>query len=184
MRDDAFPVLRTERVCLRAPADEDILPLLRISQDEDVMQFYGVEAYKTEFEARKEVDWMRRIFEEDEGIRWVITLRDHPGYIGDIGMDKYSKKHSRAELGFKLRKEYWRQGIMTEALTQVLNYGFEVIGLNRIEALVDPRNEVSSKLLERNGFKSEGVLREYKFEKTKFIDLAMMSLLKRERKNP
>jgi ribosomal-protein-alanine N-acetyltransferase len=180
MRVNLFPVLRTERLCLRAPADEDILPLLRISQDEDVMQYYGVEAYKTELEARKEVDWMRRVYEEDEGIRWIITLRDHPEYIGDIGMDKYSKKHSRAELGFKLRKEYWRQGIMTEALTQALNYGFEVIGLNRIEALVDPRNEASSRLLEKSGFKKEGVLREYEFEKGEFIDLAMMSLLKRE----
>jgi ribosomal-protein-alanine N-acetyltransferase len=180
MRDNAFPVLRTERLCLRAPAYEDVLPLLRISQDEEVMRYYGVEAYETELEARREVDWMRRIFEEDEGIRWVIALRDHPGYIGDVGLDKYSKKHSRAELGFKLRKEYWRRGIMTEALTEVLSYGFEAIGLNRIEALVDPRNEASSKLLERNGFRKEGVLREYEFEKGEFIDLTMMSLLKRE----
>jgi len=149
MRDDAFPVLRTERLCLKVPAYEDILPLLRISQDEDVTQYYGVEAYKTELEARKEADWMRRIYEEDEGIRWVITLRDHPEYIGNIGMDKYSKKNRRTELGFKLRKEYWRQGMMTEALTQAPNYGFEVIGLNRIEALIDPSNEASSKLLEK-----------------------------------
>ncbi len=180
MQIRAFPVLNTERLCLRSPVEEDIPHLLKISQDEDVMRYYGVEPYKSMLEARKEVDWMRRIFREGKGIRWIITSQDKPEYIGDIGLDKYIEKHRRAELGFKLKKMYWRQGIITEAFSKVLCYGFEEMRLNRIEALVDPRNEASMKLLEKAGFKEEGVLRDYEFEKEEFIDLVMTSLLKKE----
>ena len=69
---------------------------------------------------------------------------------------------------------------MTEALSSVLASGYEVMELNRVEALVDPRNEASLRLLLKLGFTREGVLREYEYEKGAFIDLVMMSLLRRE----
>jgi ribosomal-protein-alanine N-acetyltransferase len=71
---------------------------------------------------------------------------------------------------------------MTEALHSVIAYGFDHLRLNRIEAWVMPENRASSRVLEKLGFSSEGVLRERGFWKGTYHDLEMFSLLKRERK--
>ncbi|HUS79078.1 MAG TPA: GNAT family protein [Patescibacteria group bacterium] len=184
MKGSPFPILETDRLRLRSPKDEDIPHLLKISQDEDVMIYYGVEPYKSEEEAEKEVDWMLGIYREKKGIRWVITLKESDEYVGDVGVDKLDMKHRKGELGFKLVKKHWRRGVMTEALTRALDHVYDEMGLNRVEALVDPRNDASWALLRKIGFKEEGVLREYEFEKGEYIDLIMTSLLRREWKHP
>ena len=176
----AFPVLHTERLVLRRPVERDAQGLFRVARDPEVMRYYGVEPFATHDQALREVDWCNRIYAESTGIRWIITLRGQDEYIGDAGYSKYVAEHSRAELGYKLAQAHWRRGIMAEALTQVLDHGFQALELNRVEALVDPRNEASFKLLQRLGFDAEGVLREYEYEKEAFIDLVMMSLLRRQ----
>jgi len=175
-----FPILQTERLSLRQPDQRDTPALFAIHRDEAVMRYYGMEPFQTAQEARDEIDWFRALWTESTGIRWTITLKEKDRYIGDAGFHKYEQAHSRAELGYKLVKAHWGQGIMSEALTEVLKYGFATMGLNRIEALVDPRNIASARLLEKLGFATEGILREYEFEREQFVDLAMMSLLKKE----
>lgn len=70
---------------------------------------------------------------------------------------------------------------MTEAMGAIIEFGFERIGLNRIEAVVMLENEGSVKLLEGQGFHQEGVLREYENWGDKgCVDLKMFSLLRRE----
>jgi ribosomal-protein-alanine N-acetyltransferase len=176
----AFPVLETERLVLRQARQADVRAFLGTAQDEAVMRYYGVEPYKTEQQAIDEIEWQHRIFAEGTGIRWVVTERERNLYIGDVGYSDVKARHKRAEVGFKLARAYWRRGMMTEALTAVLDYGFGSLDLNRIEALVDPRNAASAGLLDKVGFTREGVLREYEYEKGAFIDLIMMSLLRRE----
>jgi ribosomal-protein-alanine N-acetyltransferase len=175
-----FPVIETRRLKLREPLDTDARELMRVTQDKAVMRYYGMESMKSEEEALREIGWFNRIFAASEGIRWVITEQGNDRYVGDAGFHKYVPAHSRAELGYKLASAYWRQGLMTETLSQVMRYGFLEMGLNRIEALVDPRNTASLELLKKLGFKAEGVFREYEHEKGKFIDLAMLSLLRSE----
>lgn len=87
-------------------------------------------------------------------------------------------EHSRTEIGYELSKEYWGKGIASEALEAIILYGFQHFQLERIEALVEPANSASSKLLEKNGFKREGLLRHYEFTCGKFDDLYMYSILK------
>jgi ribosomal-protein-alanine N-acetyltransferase len=180
MTTQVFPVLETERLVLRQPSEGDIRGLYEVFQDEDVMRYYGMEPLKTEQQVLDELNWFNQAFDDATGLRWIVTERDRGAYIGDLGYHKVSPPHSRAEVGYRLAQAYWRRGIMTEALAAVLEYGFEGMGLNRVEALVDPRNEASLGLLLRLGFVQEGVLREYEYERGAFIDLIMMSLLRRE----
>jgi RimJ/RimL family protein N-acetyltransferase len=112
----------------------------------------------------------------------VITLQGIGQYIGDIGFHNWKSSHSRAEIGFKLAKAYWHQGIMAESLKQVVEYGYSVLQLNRIEAVVDPKNSACLSLLKKAGFVQEGILREYEREAKGFVDLVMLSLLKRDHK--
>ena len=136
--------------------------------------------WKEDPRAIAEIEWFNSLFEDDEGIRWVIAERECDEYLGDAGFFRYKPAHARAEIGYKLRPAYWDRGIMTEALGAVLEYGFLEMGLNRVEALVDPRNGASMRVMAKLGFSNEGILREYEIEHGQPVDLAMLSLLRRE----
>jgi ribosomal-protein-alanine N-acetyltransferase len=159
-----FPILETAHLRLRQPRESDSQQLLAITQDESVMRYYGMEPFTSEQEALKEIDWFNNQFRKSKGIRWVITNKQQDEYIGDVGFG-YVQQHSRADLGFKLARAYWRQAIMTEAINLVIAYGFKTLQVNRLEAIVDPRNAACVGLLETFQFKKEGLLREYEFEK-------------------
>ena len=177
-----FPILKTKRLELRRPAPEDAKALLEVTRDEAVMRYYGMPAFKSEAEALGEIEWFNKIFDRAEGIRWVIAERGAAGYIGDIGLHNLSAAHARAEIGFKLASAHQGQGMMSEALGCVLAYGFGEMGLNRVEAVVDPANGACLGLLEKAGFSREGLLREYEHEEKGYVDLVMLSLLKREQR--
>lgn len=175
-----FPVLHTKRLTLRQAGVADVLPLLRIMQDPEVLRYYGMPPLETEQAALAEIVWFNQVFEQGAGIRWVIARRDTPDYIGDIGFFKHEKQHARAEVGYRLVHSCWGQGLMTEALTAAVEYGFTQMALNRIEAMADPRNGATLRVLDKVGFVREGLLREYEIEQGQPVDLVMLSLLRRE----
>jgi ribosomal-protein-alanine N-acetyltransferase len=176
----SFPKLITERLVLRGPLEKDIQPVFDIHADLDVMRYYGVEPYDSLEKSKKHLDWLAKIHKEETGLRWIITLKDEDTYIGDVGFYDWEKKHRRAEIGYILGKPYWGKGIMTEAIRAALDYGFNEMNLNRIQALIDPRNDASKRVAEKHGFKYEGTFRDYEYEYGDFIDLGMYSVLKRE----
>jgi ribosomal-protein-alanine N-acetyltransferase len=180
MAEKKFPEIFTERLVLRKPCNRDIEPMYHISADEEVMEFYGMDPYKSMNQAREEVEWFLKIFNESEGIRWVITEKTNDECIGDVGYDKIVRKHKRAELGYKLAREHWQKGYMTEALSAVISHIYNTTDLNRLEAVVDPRNIGSIRLLEKIGFTQEGLLRDYELESSGFVDLIMLSILRKE----
>ncbi len=174
-----FPVLETARLRLRRPRESDAPRLLAITQNEDVMRYYGMEAFQSETEALAEIDWFNNQYDEKKGVRWIITVKPQDVYVGDIGFG-YIAQHARADVGFKLAQDHWRRGLMTEALDAAIAHSIEAWGVNRFEAVADPRNDACVGLLEAYGFQREGLLREYEFEQGGFVDLFMFSLLRRE----
>ncbi|MCB2171161.1 GNAT family N-acetyltransferase [archaeon] len=177
-----FPKLTTQRLVLRGPMEKDMQPMFDIHTDPDVMRYYGVKPYDTLDKNKKHLDWLTKLHREEIGLRWIITLKDEDTYIGDVGFYDWEKKHSRAEIGYILGKQYWGKGIMTEAIKAALDYGFNEMNLNRIQALIDPRNNASKRVAEKHGFQHEGTFRDYEYEYGDFIDLNMYSVLKREYK--
>lgn len=177
-----FPKLTTQRLVLRGPMEKDMQPMFDIHTDPDVMRYYGVKPYDTLDKSKKHLDWLTKLHREEIGLRWIITLKDEDTYIGDVGFYDWEKKHSRAEIGYILGKQYWGKGIMTEAIKVALDYGFNEMNLNRIQALIDPRNDASKRVAEKHGFQYEGTFRDYEYEYGGFIDLNMYSVLKREYK--
>ena len=125
-----------------------------------------------------------------QGIRWIITLAtpddttpaDH--CIGDLGFHSVSRHDRRAEIGYRLSSGYWNQGLMTEAVTALVAYGFRTLRLNRIQAQVDTRNPASQRVLAKVGFRVEGTLREYERERDGYASLVMLALLHNEWQEP
>jgi RimJ/RimL family protein N-acetyltransferase len=111
---------------------------------------------------------------------WAITLRDSGKVIGECCLWNIDKDSNHAELGYELLRSYWRQGLMNEALTAILDHGFNEMKLNRIEANPLSINLASQKVLVRLGFVQEGVLRKRHLYDGEWHDEIWFGLLRRE----
>jgi ribosomal-protein-alanine N-acetyltransferase len=120
---------------------------------------------------------MEQDLRSNDGITWAMTFQGKDELIGTIGYYRLKKEHHRGEIGYMLAPEHWRNGIMQEALEVVVRCGFERIGFHSIEAITDPRNTASNRLLERGGFVREGLFKEDFFWDGQFLDSAVWSRL-------
>lgn len=173
-----FPIIETERLILKEVTPEDANDMYKYLSDKDVVKHMGLEPYESPNDVLSEIRWYKSILEEGTGIRWGITQKNIGVVIGSCGFLNMHPKHYRAEIGFELNKEYWGQGIAGEALEAVIKYGYKHFEVERIEALIDPANLSSQKLVENQGFKREGLLRHYEYTCGKFDDLYMYAIIK------
>jgi ribosomal-protein-alanine N-acetyltransferase len=183
LRFRKFPDLETNRLVLREVTIADTEWYLEHFSRKEIVQGQGFPAPKGMKEARKELQlYFVDLFRKGNGFRWGIERKGEQGLIGSCGYYKWLKPEGRqAEIGYDLDRPYWGQGIMTEALTAIIDFGFRKMDLNRIELLVMPRNERSKGLARKLGFKKEGILREHGFdEKMRPTDDVMFSLLRRD----
>jgi ribosomal-protein-alanine N-acetyltransferase len=128
-----FPSLETERLLLRGITLEDAPFWFEHFSDPEIVELTAYEAPRDLPAAREEVlQFCVRPFEEGRGLRWGILMKSQPGLIGTLGYHQWAHEGRRARVGYDLRKAFRRQGIMTEALSAVLGYGFGAMGLNRV----------------------------------------------------
>ncbi|MFJ5564650.1 GNAT family N-acetyltransferase [Lysinibacillus xylanilyticus] len=177
---DKFPILETKRLVLRKVTKEDVNSILKYLSDEEVMKYYGLEPFKSIDDVLDEISWYQSLQNNKTGIRWGITLKEQGIVIGSCGFHNKVSHHFRTEIGFELSKEQWGKGIAHEAVEAIISYGYEHMNFQRIEALIEPPNIPSQKLVEKLGFIREGLLRNYEFTRGKFDDLYMYSLLKQD----
>lgn len=76
-----------------------------------------------------------------EAVQWAITLKERDELIGIIGFWRMAKEHCSAELGYILAQEQWGRGLISEAIAAVLGFGFEQLGLHKVEAIARPINK-------------------------------------------
>jgi len=100
--------------------------------------------------------------------------------IGTCTLARLDATHGIAEVGFALARDSWRRGYMKEALPLLVDFAFSRLGLRRLEADVDPRNVASLRLLERLGFRREGLLRERYCMNAELQDAVLLALLGRD----
>ncbi|MEY9866547.1 ribosomal-protein-alanine N-acetyltransferase [Peribacillus sp. B2I2] len=177
---NVFPLIETRRLILREVTIEDAGDMFKYLSDTDVVKPMGLDPCQTVNDVWDEIKWYESIFKEGTGIRWGITLKDSGKVIGSCGFLNMVSKHHRAEIGYELSKDHWRKGIASEALEAVVMYGYRHFQLERIEALIEPANSPSQKLVEKQGFRREGLLRHYEYTCGKFDDLYMYSLIKED----
>lgn len=174
---DPFPVIETERLVLRQITIEDDKDIFDLRSNPEAMKYIGRPRPKVVADVH---DLIANMNELSARIQWGVTMKGENKIIGTIGYHLIEKQHYRAEIGYMLGTGYWKKGLMSEAIIAVVNFGFEKIGLNSIEARIDPENEQSAKILERNGFTKEGHIKESFFYNDKFSDSGIYSMLKSE----
>jgi [ribosomal protein S5]-alanine N-acetyltransferase len=173
-----FPEIETERLLLREILPEDGPAIFRIFSDPEVTRYYDLYPYSDLEQAQELIEFFDESFELERAIRWGIVHKEDDELIGSCGY--VWLRQYRGEIGYEMASPYWRQGYMSEALNAILEFGYEDLELNRIEALVMRDNVASAGLLRSLGFQEEGLLRQHDFFKGHFHDMRMFSLLREE----
>lgn len=172
-----FPTLETERLILRELTLDDVDDFYTLRTDDRYYQFIDKPKTITKEEVEKKVQRAIDLTKNNEGISWGITLKSSSALIGSVDYWRVIKAHYRSEIGYMLHADYYRQGIMTEALQATIEYAFKHIKLHSIEANIAPTNISSIKLVEKCGFVREGYLKENYLYNGTFLDTCIYSLL-------
>ena len=174
-----FKNLETERLLLRRVSVDDADEMFALRGDPEAMKFVPRPLAKSREDALAHIAMIDSKIEDNTGINWAITLKGNPKFIGIIGHYRIQPENHRAEIGYMLLPEYHGKGIATEAIKAALEYGFEDMNLHSIEAVIDPENIASEKVLQKNGFVKEAHILENELYDGKFWDTVIYSILKR-----
>jgi ribosomal-protein-alanine N-acetyltransferase len=180
-----FPTLTTLRLRLREIVSTDAPALFAIHSDDHAMRWFGTDPMLALQDADKLIENFaagRKL--ANPSTRWGITDRTSGQLLGTCGLFKWNRNWRSCALGYELAQAAWGQGLMQEALDCVLDWGFEHMALNRVEAQVAPQNTASIKRLEALGFVREGLLRQAGFWLGAHRDLLQYALLRSERPAP
>ena len=173
-----FPVLRTGRLLLRRLDKTDAKEIFFLRSNAEVLRYLGKEPATSVKEAEEFIDKINRNVDENVSIFWGIAFLDKPSIlIGTICLWNIRPEYYRTEIGYVLHPDHWRKGIMKEAINCVVDYGFTVLGLHSIEALLSPGNTGSSAVLESTGFIKEAHLKESVYFRGEFGDTLIYSKL-------
>lgn len=179
-----FPTLSTNRLHLRQIRPTDAEALFAIRSDREVTEPYGQEPQKSLDEARTLIERISEYYNEHDAIFWGITLKGEDTVIGTVTFWNFGPGLHCAEIGYELNRAYWRRGIMPEAISAILTYGFSEMGLHRIEANPGAENTPSRSILLKLGFTFEGNLRQRYFFRGHYEDAHYFGLLEDEWSRP
>ncbi|MFD1031632.1 GNAT family N-acetyltransferase [Metaplanococcus flavidus] len=175
-----FPVLETARLRLIQIGPEHIDALFGILSKDEVTKYYGMDSLEDRLIAEKMVAAFQFGFESQRSYRWGLEVKETGKFIGTVGLNNLNLEAKKSEIGYELHPAFWRRGLAKEAVIGVLRFSFEELGIYRMGAVTYPANEVSSGMLKGLGFKEEGTLRGYLYQRGKSHDALIFSLLEPE----
>ncbi|UCD23720.1 MAG: GNAT family N-acetyltransferase [Gemmatimonadota bacterium] len=171
-----IPTLSTNRLILRPFNLNDAARVRELAGDREVAATTANIPHP--YEEGMAEEWIAGhagSFESGKTVTLAIVLEPEE-LIGAVGL-VLNELHRSAELGYWIGKPYWNQGYCTEAAQEMVRYGFEVLGLNRIQARYMTKNPASGRVMEKLGMSHEGVLRQSLTRFGTFEDAAMYSIL-------
>ena len=170
----------TPRLTLRPFRHTDAADLYAIYSDPKVFRYLPIGDWKNLDEAHQRIDRDIATMAAGEYIRLAVEVRADVRVVGEVLLFRFDAESRRAELGYALARSAWGRGYASEALAPLVAYAFDALHLNRLDAVVDPRNTASAKVLARLGFMHEGTLRERYIVRGEKTDSAIYGLLRRE----
>ena len=175
-----MPDLRTPRLRLRKLTMRDAQDIYQYSRDPEVARHVLWDAHRSIGDSRAYLRYMLRRYRNREPASWGIEYVDTGRIIGTIGFMWIQEDNNAAEVGYSLAREYWGRGLMTEALRAVLQYGFDHMDLNRIEAQHETTNPASGAVMRKCHMQREGTLRGRLFNKGRYVDVELYAILRRD----
>lgn len=176
-----FPQLTTERLLLTQLTQEDANDILALFSNPQVIEYYDLSEFTDISQATDLINFFHKRFTDATGIRWGIRLKESNQLIGTCGFNSWSPAMKNAVIGYDLHPKFWQQGLAFEAVQAIVKSAFAgelACGIiHRIQADTVVGNSASEALLEKLGFKFEGIRRESGYWKGHFHDLKCYGLL-------
>lgn len=173
-------LLTTPRLHLRPLTPADAPALYATFADPETTRYWSTSPWTSIEEAQKLIAKDMNALPACEYLRLGLERRDNGKLIGMCSLFQWVRQCRRVELGYGMHRAHWGRGLMHEALSELLRFGFDALDLNRVEADVDPRNGASVRSLERLGFVKEGHLRERWIVDGEVSDTSLYGLLRRD----
>ncbi len=173
-----LPTMRTARLELRPVRMSDAQDLYEYSSDPEVARHVLWDAHTSIHQTRAYIRFLIRQYRSAAPGTFVIALRQSGKVVGTIGFMWVQPENRSAEVGYSLSRAYWNQGIMTEALRAVLEFGFTKLNLNRIEAQHECDNPASGHVMQKAGMRHEGTLRQRLYNKGRYADVELYAMLR------
>lgn len=153
-----LPILETERLRLEPLTADDAVDVFPLMDDPEVMHFWDSPELDDPDVVAEIVRSQVATMHAGGAIYWAVRTLDGANFLGVWDLSEIDRRHRRAEVGFMLHREAWGQGYAAEAMRTVLAYA-AVSGLRKLVARTHLGNRRSESLLEKLGFKEEGLLR-------------------------
>jgi [ribosomal protein S5]-alanine N-acetyltransferase len=150
-----FPVLKTERVTLRQLVSSDDNEIFALRSNPNVNKYLDRKPSNSIDDAKTFIQAINKNIQGNESIYWAIILNGTEKLIGTICLFNFSDDNLKAEIGYELLPDFQGKGIMQEATSKVIQFGFQQVGLTSIEAYTHSENQSSTRLLEKLDFKKD-----------------------------
>lgn len=174
-----FPELTSNRLHFRKLNDNDVDEVYTLRSNPKTMKYIPRPLVTNHEEALAHIKLINDKIDENIDINWAVTEKNNDKCIGIMGFYRARPENYRTELGYMILPEYHNKGYVSEAVDTLLNYAFNTLNFHSIEAIIDPENIASERVLLKNGFVKEAHLIENEFYNGRFIDTVIYSLLKR-----
>ncbi|HEU4323757.1 MAG TPA: GNAT family N-acetyltransferase [Roseiflexaceae bacterium] len=148
--------LESKRLLLRRFVDEDLNDLFTLYRDPDMRRFYPEGTLSLD-ETREELEWFKNGHPEHPELGlWATILKQENRFIGRCGLLPWQiDGQHEVEVAYMIDKQYWGQGLGTEAALVVAAYGFNILQLKRLVCLIDDENIASQRVAEKIGMRFE-----------------------------
>jgi len=177
-----IPVIEAGNYYLRGITLEDAPYMFSFMSDKETMKYITPHLVKDVKELETTIVKSLENFKQKKEIPWVIVHKQDKKIIGMFRFHKLHTWHQKTEMGVVIHKDFQQKGVMTKILPEILAFGFNTLGLNRIVGDIFADNNGSEKLMEKFGFHKDGILRETDFDGERFYDTVVYSMLKSEYK--
>jgi [ribosomal protein S5]-alanine N-acetyltransferase len=172
--------VESARLLMRPVSQADIPGLLLMNRDDETTRFLSYVSWRSLDDGMTWLGKIREMESAGTGVQLVVVEKASASVVGGCLLFRYEESSARAELGYALARSHWRKGYMHEALVALLSHVFGVMGLRRLEAQVNSANTPSCQLVERLGFKYEGLLRQRWVKEGQAYDTRFYGLLREE----
>ncbi|MBQ8322007.1 MAG: GNAT family N-acetyltransferase [Clostridia bacterium] len=172
------PILITERLKLRKFGKSDLFDVYKYARSPSVTKYLLWSPHPSIDHTKKYLSFIEKKYLRGEFYDWGIEYKGE--MIGTVGFTRLNCEDNEGEVGFVLREDKWGMGLASEAAEAVIRFGFEVLGLHRIEARCMEENEQSASVLIKCKMKYEGTLREAVFTKGLYVNVKVFSIIDKE----
>ena len=175
-----FPTLETERLILRAMRVSDAPDMYDYAKRTEVTRYLLWNPHPDIAYTRRYLEYLSGRYRLGLFYDWALISKETGRMIGTCGFVRFDCPHNSAELGYVLNPDYQGKGLMTEAARRVLQFGFSVLGLHRVECRYMVENEPSRQVMKRLGMSFEGVRRSSMLVKGLYRDIGYCAILANE----